>query len=246
MDDVTARGLKLMEELKKIRKFVRRNSTGSEVSDTGSNDDNLVKDSDGPLLTELKKRWALAKEEENRKQIAEQIEKKQEEKVRQNRLKFITAIYKDKVVMNQAKSQRGQLLDAREANEKNRREQNLNALRKRIERLKQGQSEILSSGDLEKRWEDLKERQRVLKEKRQKQRDEKSSSTDPRRSKGARRRGKKNIKGNQTPTDKKLEEDKELEEWKRIYEEFKGEVRRRDSAGNFPTPKEGNVTQLKF
>jgi len=244
MDDgklktLTADGLKLMEELKNIRKFVRRNSTGSEISDNGSNYDNIDEDRDGPLLTKLKKRWAIAKEEEERKQIAEQIEKEQEEKVRQNRSKFITAIYKDKDVMNQAKSQLKQLSDARERHKENIREQNLNALKERIERLIKRQTEILSPEDLKKRRKELKKRLRALKEKQQTQRE--SSSTKPMRSKGARRHQKKNKMGNQTPTDKELKENKELKEWERIYKEFKEEVSRRDSAGNFP-----NVTQLKF
>lgn len=239
MDDVelktlTADGLKLMEELKKIRKFVRRNSTGSEVSDNESdnesNDDNLGKDRDGQLLTELKKGWAKAKKEEERKKIAEQIEKKQEEKVRQNRLKFITAIYKDKDVMNQAKSLRKKLLDARD-NDVKRKKQDLKELEERIERLKKGQSKILSPEVLKERLEDLKKRRHVVDEKLKKQRAKESSSADQdvRQLLQARRRGKQNRKGKQTPTDKELE----LDEWETIYKKFMKEVSRRDSEGNF-------------
>lgn len=249
VEGLTVEGLILMEELKNIRKFVRRNSTGSEVSDNesdngsdnGSNYDNLDEDRDGPLLTQLKKRWAEAKEEVERKKIAKEIEKKQEDKVRQNRSKFITAIYKDKDVLNRAKSLQKQLSDARDNDVKRKKQ---DKLEKSIERLKKGQSKILSPEDLKKRQEDLENRRHVVDEKLKKQRAKESSSADQdaRTLLQARRRGKQNRKGKQTPTDKELE----LDEWETIYKKFMKEVSRRDSEGNFPTPKEDNVTQLKF
>ncbi len=244
MDDVgynIDKKFELIKKMQELRNKVRRFSTSSEVSD------DVDIDEGGDLLKELKERWDKAKKEEKQKEKAKEIQEKLKEEFKEEKRKLMDAIYKDKGVINQLKKKnltQIQILHAREQDAENIQKKGLRVHKERTERLRKLQTEMLSQEDLKKRQEDLEKRLCALKERKQNQRE--SSLTNPRRSKGARRHQKKIKMGNQTPTDKELKENKELEEWERIYKVFKEEVRRRDSMGNFPTPKEGNVTQLKF
>ena len=59
---------KLIEKMQELRNQVRRNSTGSEVSD------DVDIDEGGDLLKELKKRWDEAKKKEKQRERAKEIE----------------------------------------------------------------------------------------------------------------------------------------------------------------------------
>ena len=79
--------LKLIEELQKIRTFIRHHSVNSDDIDDESDSD------DEPLLTKLKKSWSKFKDIEKAKERAKEIAEEQEEKLRQHQEKLKREYY---------------------------------------------------------------------------------------------------------------------------------------------------------
>lgn len=212
MDDVSVEKavkieLKLIEELQKIRTFIRRRSVNSDDSDDESDSD------DEPLLTKLKESWSKFKDIERAKEIAE----KQEKKLRQHQEKLKKEYYSNTDAQRLMKDILKRRINASEQYNKKKMADQLN----RITHLKTREKNPSDQADVE----TFKKRLDAMREKlEQKRSGGKSHQRTARRN--ARRQKANALSKEEDPTDK------ELEERKNILRHFIEEVRRRDSEGN--------------
>ena len=218
--------LKLIEELQKIRIFIRSHSVNSDDSDDESDSD------DEPLLTKLKESWSNFKSIEIAKEIAEE----QEEKLRQHQKKLKREYYSNPDAQRLMKG----LLNRRtKASEQKKMADQLNRIThlKTREKNSSDQADVETFKTFKKRLDakqlDAKKRQDAMRKiLEQKRSGGKSHQKTARRN--ARRQKANALSKEEDPTDKELEEreDKELEERGNILRDFIKEVRRRDSDGN--------------
>ena len=214
--------LKLIEELQKIRTFIRHHSVNSDDSDDESDSD------DEPLLTKLKESWSKFKDIEKAKERAKEIAEEQEEKLRQHQEKLKREYYSNTDAQRLMKDILKRRINASEQYKKKKMVDQLN----RITHLKTREKNPSDQADFEtfkKRLDakqlDAKKRLDAMRKKlEQKRSGGKSHQTTARRN--ARRQKANALSKEEDPTDK------ELEERKNILRHFIEEVRRRDSEGN--------------
>ncbi len=203
--------LKLIEELQKIRTFIRHHSVNSDDIDDESDSD------DEPLLTKLKKSWSKFKDIEKAKERAKEIAEEQEEKLRQHQEKLKREYYSNTDAQRLMKDILKRRINASEQYKKKKMVDQLN----RITHLKTREKNPSDQADVETFKKRLDAMRKKLEQKRS---GGKSHQTTARRN--ARRQKANALSKEEDPTDK------ELEERKNILRHFIEEVRRRDSEGN--------------
>lgn len=210
--------LKLIEELQKIRTFIRSHSVNSDDSDDESDSD------DEPLLRELKESWRKFEDIERAKKIAEE----QEEKLREHQKNLKKKFYSNEGAQRLMKT----LLERRIEVSERYKKKKMADRKNRITHLKTREKNPSDQADpetfkkqLDKKQLDAKKRLDAMRKKLEQKRSEgKSHQTTARRN--ARRQKANALSKEEDPTDK------ELEERENILRDFIEEVRRRDSDGN--------------
>ena len=215
--------LKLIEELQKIRTFIRSHSVNSDDRDDESDSD------DEPLLTKLKKSWSKYQDIEKAKEIAEE----QEEKLREHQKNLKKAYYSNTYAQRLMKTILKRRIEVSERYEEKKMADQLN----RITHLKTREKNPSDQADsdtfkkqLNAKQLDAKKRLDAMRKKlEQKRSGGKSHQRTARRNA---RRQKANALSKEEDPKEEDPTDKELEERENILRDFIKEVRRRDSEGN--------------